>query len=342
MRIAIHTRAGSFSEKWIEYCENNNFSYKIVDCYSYDIIKQLEDCDALMWHWSHLDYRDHLFARQLILSLENMGKKVFPSSKTCWHFDDKVGQKYLFEAIGAPVVPSYVFYEKNKALDWIKKTSLPKVFKLRGGAGSRNVSLVKSARQGNKLIRKAFRKGFPLVNRYSNFYEKIWQLKRDKTFKAAKNLFKGFIRILYPAGKTYLLKREKGYVYFQDFIPNNNFDIRLVVVGNRCFGIKRYVRKNDFRASGSGKMEFNPDMFDKQSIGVAFSIAKKLKTQSAAFDFIYQNDNPYIVEISYGYTAPAYYNCPGYWDNNLNWHKEEIKPEVFIIEDLITDIINNK
>jgi len=142
MKIAIHKRPGSFSDRWIEYCNQKNINYKIVNCYDSDIINQLKDCSGLMWHWNHGDYREQNFARQLIISIEKMGAKVFPNSNTCWHFDDKVGQKYLLEAIGAPLAPTYVFYDKKSAFDWIDKTTFPKVFKLRGGAGSLNVKLV--------------------------------------------------------------------------------------------------------------------------------------------------------------------------------------------------------
>ena len=51
--------------------------------------------------------------------------------------------------------------------------------------------------------------------------------------------------------------REKCYFYVQDFIPNNNFDIRVIVVCDKAFAIKRYVRKNDFRASGSGYIDYS-------------------------------------------------------------------------------------
>ena len=60
----------------------------------------------------------------------------FPNFKTVWHFDDKLGQKYLFESIKAPLVTSYAFLYKAGALLWANKASFPKVFKLRGGAGS--------------------------------------------------------------------------------------------------------------------------------------------------------------------------------------------------------------
>ena len=115
MKIAIHHRdsLGFFSARWIEYCKRNNIEYKLVNAYDNSIMQQLKDCDAFMWHFSNYDYRDALFAKQLLISLQTSGKKVFPDTRTCWHFDDKVGEMYLLQSIKAPVVPSYVFYLKS-------------------------------------------------------------------------------------------------------------------------------------------------------------------------------------------------------------------------------------
>ena len=126
MRIAIHNRPGSFSDRWIEYCQEKGIDYKVVNAYDSDIICQISDCDAFMFHHHHGNYKDVLFARQLLYSLEESGKRVFPDWRTCWHFDDKVGQKYLLEAIGAPLIPSYVFYTEKEALNWIRQTTFPK------------------------------------------------------------------------------------------------------------------------------------------------------------------------------------------------------------------------
>ncbi|MEN6353037.1 MAG: hypothetical protein ABFD02_06235 [Bacteroidales bacterium] len=94
MKIAIHDSGkGSFSERWISYCKENNIDYKIVNAYNTNIVLELEDCDAFMWHHHHALYKDVLFARQLLYSLQISGKKVFPDFNTCWHFDDKLGQK---------------------------------------------------------------------------------------------------------------------------------------------------------------------------------------------------------------------------------------------------------
>jgi len=114
--IAIHHREGSFSNNWIEYCQKNDIEYKLVDCYSTTIVSDLDECNTLMWHWHHSDYKASLFARELTISLETSGKKVFPCRNTGWHFDDKVGQKYLFESLNIPFINSHVFYEKSEAL----------------------------------------------------------------------------------------------------------------------------------------------------------------------------------------------------------------------------------
>ena len=102
MKIGIHHTKGSFSDRWIDYCEEKNIPYKLVNCYANDIINQMEDCNALMWHFHNAGPKDFLFAKQLLYSLQSSGKVVFPDYNTMWHFDDKVGQKYLLEAIHAP------------------------------------------------------------------------------------------------------------------------------------------------------------------------------------------------------------------------------------------------
>lgn len=43
MKIAIHHRPDSFSERWIEYCKKENIDYKIVNAYDNDI----EECHMM-------------------------------------------------------------------------------------------------------------------------------------------------------------------------------------------------------------------------------------------------------------------------------------------------------
>lgn len=335
MKIAIHQRPGSFSDKWLEYCKEHQINTKLVNCFDSDIIGQVEDCDGLMWHWAHWDYKVFQFARQLTYSLERMGKKVFPDSRTCWHYDDKVAQKYLLEAVGAPLIPSYVFYDKHSALAWIDNTDFPKVFKLRRGAGSANVILVKSKSRARKYVRKAFGRGYSPVNRMSLLKDRKWHLKLDKDFKALVGIGKGLARLFVPTQLEKNTFKEKGYIYFQDFIPDNTFDIRIVVIGNRAFGIKRMVRENDFRASGSGLIRYAKDDIDMSCIEASFEISQKIGSQCLAFDYVFNNKRPQITEISYAFSQSGYRDCLGYWDEKLIWHEGKFFPEWFIIEDFI-------
>ena len=339
MKIAIHHTPESYSDLWIQYCEEKQITFKLVNCYDSDIVAQLDECDGLMWHWDQNDYKAALFARQLTISLEKKGLKVFPDINTAWHHDDKVGQKYLLEAIGGPFVKSYVFYSKQDALEWISKTNFPKVFKLRGGASSVNVSLARTKREARVLVKKAFGKGFWPINRFSRLKDRLRVLKRDKNLKAIRGIISGLARLIIPTEVEQFSHNQKGYIYFQEFIPGNDYDTRLAVIGNKCFGLRRYCRKGDFRASGSGLLEYNPELIDKKSIQYAFETAKKLRTQSVFFDFIWDNHEPKIIELSYcALVRPSYEDFPGYWDSDLNWNEKIVNPQYFMIEDFIEEL----
>ncbi len=75
------------------------------------------------------------------------------------HFDNKLAQKYLLEAIDAPIVKSYAFFTEQEALEWIDRTTFPKVFKLKSGAGAYNVSLIKSRDEARNMLRGHLERG---------------------------------------------------------------------------------------------------------------------------------------------------------------------------------------
>lgn len=334
MKIAIHHREGSFSEYWIKYCQDQSIEYKLVDAYKTNIVQQLVDCDIFMWHHDHINYKDVLFAKQLLFSLQVSGIKVFPDINTGTLFDDKVGQKYLLESIKAPIVPSYVFYSRVEALEWALSVKYPKVFKLRGGASAFNVSLVKDVNSAKKLINKAFTSGFSNFNRQQFINERWKALRHNKISILA--FCKSFARCILSTEFAKYHGREKGYIYFQEFIPNNAYDIRLIVIGDKAYGMKRLCRENDFRASGSGNFVY--DKIDDEILRIAFSTASKLSLQSVAFDFIYDIDgSPLIVEMSYGYGTKGSSKCKGYWTRDLVWHEETFNPFAWQIENLISN-----
>ena len=333
--IGIHNSPSGFSNDWIKYCEDHHIPYKIINCYQSDIVEQLEDCNALLWHHHHTDAKDFLFAKELLFGLEQSGKQVFPEFNSGWHFDDKLGQKYLLEAIGAPVCPTYVFYEKSEALHWITKTTFPKVFKLRGGAGSNNVKLVRSEAQARSLIGQAFGKGFPNYDKWGDWKENWRRFRMGKAthIDLLKSIRRGIVSTRFARTRG----PEKGYALFQAFIAKNDSDIRVVVIGNRAFAIKRIVREGDFRASGSGLIRYEKEEIPMETIRIAFEVSERLKASCVAYDFVYDHVTAQflIVEINYGFALEVYFPCPGYWDRQLNWHEGAFNSAHWMVEEIL-------
>jgi glutathione synthase/RimK-type ligase-like ATP-grasp enzyme len=338
INLAIHHRPGSFSDRWVSYCEEQQIPYTLVNCLGTDIIHKLTSVDGLLWHWNHQDPSAQLAARHVLMAAETLGTTVFPNTATSWHFDDKVAQKYLLEAIGAPLVPSYVFYELEEARQWIESASFPMVFKLRTGAGSTNVRLVRSRAQAHVLVNQAFSRGFRAVPAYWNDADKRYRVaRRESDLLGVLQRLPNTIRKIRQLNQR--IGREKGYIYFQDFVPDNQFDTRVTVIGDRAFAFIRKVRPGDFRASGSGDIVYDPRMIRLQCVRTAFEVAQKIGSQSMAFDFVLTPDEqPMIVEVSYCYVPDAVHDCDGCWDSRLNWHPGHVWPQDAILSDLLETI----
>lgn len=331
--IAIHNdlKESSFQYRWVDYCNSNNIEYKLVDVYSNTIITDLNGCSALMWHYYHADPKDIVMAKSLLFALEHSGMKVFPDFKTAWHFDDKVGQKYLLEAFKTDLVKTWVFYDKKSAVEWISQTTFPKVFKLRGGAGSQNVQLAKTAASARKLVAKSFGSGFPAYDGWGSAKERIRKWRLGKTNFT--DVIKGFVRIINPPAYAKVMGYEINYIYFQEFLPDNDSDTRIIVIEDKAFALKRMVRNKDFRASGSGDFRYERTDFDERCIKMSFDYSERLNAQCVAYDYVFDQENmPKLVEISYGFANKVYDPCTGYWDKQLQWHEGSFNPYGWMVD----------
>ena len=335
--LAIHPRKGSYSDRWIEYCKEHGIAYREVNCFASDIVEQLRG-ECLTWQWMHNFPEDVRTGLRIIQMAEEMGLTVFPNWATCWHYDDKVSQKYLLEAIGADAAPAFVFYDLESALRWIDAAAFPKVFKLARGAGSINVQLVRTAEQARRLASKAFGRGFkPAASILGDARSTIRRhRKKGDVLGVLRRLPKTLANIRRMNRE---IARERGYIYFQEFLPDNEYDTRVTIIGDRAFGFLRMVRANDFRASGSGSIVYDTARIDPRCVESAFRVANRLGTQSLAFDFVKdQSGAPQIVEISYCYLPGAVRECAGHWDSRLNWHEGHLWPQDAILIDLLQAI----
>lgn len=80
----------------------------------------------------------------------------------------------------------------------------------------------------------------------------------------------------------------------QQYIPNQNYDFRVTVIYNRYFVMKRFNRKNDFRASGSKDFDFDFEI-DIKLLNKSKSIKEKFPDSPyLSLDLIFDsNDNKY-------------------------------------------------
>lgn len=334
MKVAIHHRKGSFSERWISYCKENNIDFEIVNAFDADFLHRMNNFDVFMWHHHQSLYEDTLLAKTLLFALEHAGVKVFPDFKTGWYFDDKVAETYLLEALDLPVVPSKIFYDKASALKWLDSTDFPKVFKLKNGASGANVRIVKSRKEAIKYVQRSFGRGYPQYDGIERFKEslRIYFRKESSLLRPIKSL----IRVFVPTKFSRWSAKERGYCYFQDFIPNNGFDTRVIVIGDKAFAMKNLIRANDFRASNSGDFLFERADINEECIKLAFEAQKRMGSQSMGFDIIESKDGQlFILEMGYGFIADIYRSCPGYWDRNMNWHEKTFYPQDWMIEQVL-------
>ena len=166
-------------------------------------------------------------------------------------------------------------------------------------------------------------------------------LPNKNRLRAAASRFRQALRLALKATppKRFWWQLEKNYAYFQDFIAGNAGDIRITVIGNRAFGIRRANRPDDFRASGSKLCEFDPSKIHMECVRRAYQISAALRAQSMAYDFLIdQRGEPLLSEMSYIYDASVMEKCEGYWEPNLAWVPGHMRPEAAHVEDFLAQI----
>lgn len=320
----------ALDERQIDYC--------FVDPKATNIVDSVKSYDAFVWHHSHSLALDYLIAKPLISALEISGIVTFPTTQDTWHFDDKIAQKYLFDALAFPAPKTDVFFDAHAALGALSRLDGQIVMKLRSGASSANVRLISNNWRGRSLVRKAFRTGFRQFDRVGMARD-AWKsarfLQLNTIIHACKETAKIFFRSQYERVRGV----ERQYVLMQEFLPANDFDVRLVLMDGKAFGMRRFNREGDFRASGSGVFDFSPDNIPNSCVQLALVTAKRLGSTAIAFDFLFDESNPKLIEISYGINAMGYRDCQGYWDRDGEWVPSPWPAGDFRFEDFIVDTL---
>ena len=303
--------------------------YQVVNLDKHDWAEVVAPFDIVIWKPANMGPKGSSYFKEKIYFLEKfMGKTVMPNFDSIRHFESKAAQSYLFKKFCLSTPGTFVSFDYQDSIDHLKIAHLPLVFKTSYGAASRNVELIQEQNIGRRMIE-------------NNFQQQMWdeQKNQKKTngIMLFSQIFKRWfwIKVFNTFFENGDLSNRFGSIYWQEFIPGNKADLRITVIGDRfAFGFWRNNRVGDFRASGSGRLDYESEI-PQFCLQYCVKINRLLNFDSMAYDILFTDKGFVINEISYAYLDTAIFNSKGYyniWDDKCEFIKGHVWPQELWVE----------
>ncbi len=248
--------------RWTKYCrflDNNSFGYGIFDIHAHDWIENAREFDIVVGFVSSRPWHLDEMRRKYYFLEKYLGIATYPSPDHAYLYEDKSLEVYLAEVCGIPSARTYVSHDRDDAMRLVQGLRFPVVSKIVPASGSIGIELVRTPDHARRIIRQAF----SMTGRKSHL----------------------------------VCSRQKNYVYFQDFVPNDGYDIRVIVVGNWVFGYYRRTPPGDFRASGMHLVEKRE--LPQEAMKIALDANKFIASPMLVVDMLHGlDDKYYVIEIS--------------------------------------------
>ncbi len=291
----------------------NGVSCKPIDVEHNDWLEQIGPVEHVLWRPNLVEPYLRQSTEKLFLLENILGKKVYPNQKTFWHYNNKNAESYLAKVKGIKMPERFVSYSYEDTLQYLQRCRYPLVSKTAGGAGSRNVRLLKDFSTAKKELDYLFNKDFK--NRSINKILKNCGLRHTK------------------------YDMQRYYVHYQEFVPGNVRDFRVTTIGNKyVFAFFRRNRKNDFRASGSGLIEYDRTDHNFAVMQYCLDVSRENGFDTMCYDILYTDKQFVSVEFSYIFNDKAIYDCPGHYElqnGNLKFVDGNVWPQELIVEYLV-------
>lgn len=267
--------------------ELKNLGYKVDVTNYFDIannIDKIKNKQIVYTSHQQLDYKKYI---EDILNLLKENNLIIPGFNSLISHENKGYQELQRKILGLDELKSYIISD-TADLDKVD-ISYPIVIKRPNSCSSRGVFLAHDRNELDSIIKKHFlKKDF---NYYILLFKRlIKKILKKKTF----NWTDGKI-------KDYRYTR----LILQQFIPNLDGDYKILVYGNKYYGLKRGVKKGDFKASGSGIHDYHQEI-PEEVLSFAKSCFDKLNIPFAGFDIaIDQNKKCYLIEFQSIHIGPV-------------------------------------
>lgn len=305
--IGMDTDIFPYYTKFRRFCIYNGLEYRLIDMHRSDWMKRLEGISCLVWRPLNAQWAVREALDKIKIAADS-GLPVFPPLYDMMIYENKNMQYCMLKNAGLNAAETFVSYDYKETVAFIKnRARWPVVSKVKVGSASKGVTLLKDRRSALRFAGRAFRNGV----RYS------WHA-----------------------------DRQKGYVYFQDFIPNQGYDLRVYTAGDRLFGYYRFPGKNDFRASGAGKWAF--DALPRDALETALRVRDGLGLADCAVDYVRDREGRlHIIEVSLFTLIDSPAQCriddvPGWYEKDgkggFSFKEGQVWPHDLMLKRFLEDV----
>ena len=255
------------------------------------------------------------------------GLPVWPPRALRQSFESKIAQAYLLDALQIPSPRTWVYWREADARAALPELPLPLVAKLSRGGRSEGVALIRSREEASKLIRQMFSLGLESMEFMRSGKARRWGKYTPVVEALRRGRFKG--------------SHERGYVLFQEFLPDNAFDTRVVVQGDRAWASRRLVREGDFRASGSGVSDLSAKAINPAALALSWRLADALGVQSLVTDVMQRGDAAAMGEFSFSMAPHPVRIWEGHWlrgPDGIVWVDAPLDWPRTVFDDFIAEV----
>ena len=309
-RQDIYRSQGIDISTFRQVLENNGYSVTQI---SYD--KLLNDSDEHQWNGYYIVYTssENIEYKEYIKDIiYELGKNniLIPRYDLLMCHEDKLYQEVLKKSLGIKSLSVRLYGTLKDLVKDIPNIQYPVVMKKSTGAGSISVYKVENKKELLKYAKKIMRSKECYQYYLRAIYKKI----------------KGNLNEHYFEDEKYF-----GRLVLQQYVPNLECDWKILVFGDKYYALRRMVRKNDFRASGSGMFAFEDP--EHSILDYAQKIYDKMDVPFLSLDLcIDTKGEVYLIEFQGIHFGPyTLINSPHYFIHKDNtWDKIEEKSKLAV------------
>ncbi len=259
--IGILTEFGGRHRWYATACTEMGVKHKIIDITAPDWIDAVRSsgCDGfLVRPTARTTVENTLYDERVRVMVEDLGCTVYPEEKGMWVYESKRKMTYWCQANNVPHPQTWVFYDKDKALAFVKDCPLPLVGKRDLSSASSGIVLLKTHAEAAAYVKKMFTTG-EAKEGYGDVRDVQW-----------------------------------GNVILQQYLEGAK-EWRIIRVGESYFGWRKLPGANGFN-SGSHQAEWGPLPHDL--LDAAKDITTRTGLTSVSFDFLLLPDGSWrVIEV---------------------------------------------